>query len=32
MNKRWHVYGGPKDILNLIGERMKKLEKDSKKF
>lgn len=32
MNKRWHVYGGPKDILALIGERNKKVEKDSKRF
>lgn len=32
MNRRWLVYGGPKDILSLIGERLKKLDKDSKKF
>lgn len=26
------MFGGPKDILQLIDERLKKLEKDSKKF
>lgn len=32
MNKKWEVFSGPKDILLVIEERRKKLEKDSKKF
>lgn len=32
MNKRWNVFGAPKEISELIAERQKKLEKDSKKF
>jgi dynein heavy chain len=32
MNRRWQVFGGPKEITQAIDERIKKLEKDSKSF
>lgn len=32
MNKRWNVFAGPRDILQLIGEREGKLEKLEAKF
>lgn len=29
MDKRWNIFGGPAEILNLIENRKKELEKDS---
>lgn len=32
LDRRWHVYGGIKDIMQLIEKREKELEKDKEKF
>lgn len=32
MNKRWNVFAGPRDIMQLISEREGKLEKLEAKF
>ena len=32
MNKRWNVFAGPRDILQLITERESKLDKLKQKF
>jgi len=32
MNKRWVIFGGPRDVLELMNTRKKTLEKDQTKF
>jgi dynein heavy chain, axonemal len=32
LDRRWNVYGGIRDIMNLIEKRNKELEKDKERF
>lgn len=32
LDRRWHIFGGVKDILELIEKRTKEVEKDKERF
>ena len=32
MNKRWQIFGGPKEVMELMEQREKALEKEKVKF